>query len=488
MQYASLFLLTVFFYSGAFSYLTAASAVTNPKKSGKVLSASKNNKAESGKPANVQSWKEALEAAYDFNPDLQEARSRVRQQKDGLMGMKSEWMPRVSADVSYGYNDTKEDSAITGIRTNKNTAFSYGAKLSQNISNFGGTQARINSSRASVQAAEFALQQKEAEVFTAVMRTFLEVVMAQRLIRFNEGNVERSKQMHRRAEARFQVGQISKTDVLISAANKADAEARLAESHARLLEAEASFKSLTGKALEKNIDWPEALGEKAGQDCTVLLRQALQKNPSVLGSLSEERAAKSAVHAKLSEQMLPSVDVNASASQVKRQNRQVVGGLGSPDVRQLTADVVLRVPLPLGSQQAVVRQSEQNLAQTKAKRRSAQLSLQSAVQSNCARLGAALRSVSLHEIEHESQKMALIAMQAEFLEGKRSLVDVSEVQDREERSYQKLVEAKKQYFTESIALKRAMGNFTARALKLNVAYNEAKDYSPWLGLSPQQAG
>lgn len=447
----------------------------------------------------IRTWQRALEAAYDYSAQLKVARAQVRQQQDALKRAQAEWVPTVEATAGYGYTYTHKDLGRTqaGARdvNSHQNSLSLGAKLEENLFESGGTVFRIKSARQNLRAALFELKKRESEVLLATFEAFLNVLIAQESIRFNVGNVQRAKRLQSNAEIRFKAGLVSRDQVLLAQANLADAEQKLTASEASLIAANATLQQMTGQTIRMQLAWPEdRMFHKLVrplQPADRLLKRALANNFSVLAAQKRMQATRNSAYATRSSRMLPSLKLTAGVLQgFDTVNQKAPGTSVKRTNSPFEAKVALglTVPLPLGREQAEVRQAEQQYSQSRWTFQEAQLELRSNLHIAVAKQHAAQKSVQHHALEKRAHKLALDAMQESYAQGERTMVDISDVQEREARSYHQWLDARKNHVLESLKLHVLTGHFTARELDLDVAYYDPSTYDKWFGLAPEEKG
>ena len=439
--------------------------------------------------APLKTWQDVLAAAYEFNPKIKSAQTHMRKVQETKNQAYAEWIPDTSGYASYDVEKHMFDKQSQAGTDSLRYPLNYGARLKMNVFASGGTLARTHKASDATTAAELSMYDRESQTLLEAFRAFLEVMVAKQLKEFYKQNALLSQELFEQTKARFEVGELRHTDTLIAQGKLAESQAKYVEAVGRLAVAKTELQRLTGRTIDEDLlTWPDDVELRLPGNETMLVAAVLKGNFAVLAAAKEEGAARYEINSQLSQQMLPSVDVTADAG--KQHGSTRLGNSANPTHKNkqtiLKATASLNIPLPLGRQQSIVRQAEQDLNTRRLNRQDAQLEArQKALQAWYQRKSAS-KSVERYKIELFANERALEAMQEEYLQGTRTFVQVSEVQERKEEAYQNLMEHKKKALMEGLTLLYYMGRLTAHALKLRVAYYDPKAYGPWLGLSPKQ--
>ncbi|MGB1230024.1 MAG: TolC family protein [Holosporaceae bacterium] len=442
------------------------------------------------KSASIKTWQDALAAAYDFSPQIRTARTEVRRTQESKKQAYAEWVPDASGYATYDIEKHNVKKGAPGTTDRLQQPMGYGVRLKQNIFASGGTLARTRKASDAIMASELAMYDKESSVFLETLRAFLEVLVAKQLKEFYKQNAVLSQELFEQTKARFEVGELRHTDTLIAQGKLAESQAKYVEAVGRLAVAKTQLQRFTGCAIDESIlVWPDDIQLHLPKNKNMLIQAVLKGNFSVLAAAKQESASRHEVQSQLSGQMLPSVDLQADAG---RQFGNTRFGSAATSTRIKTNDGILKataslnIPLPLGRQQSLVRVAEQDLNARRLNRQDVQLDVRQRALQAWYQMRSARKGVERYKIELYANERALEAMQEEYLQGTRTFVNVSEVQERKEEAYQNLMEHKKKAMLEGLTILYYTGNLTARTLKLRVAYYDPKAYGPWLGLAPQQ--
>jgi outer membrane protein/adhesin transport system outer membrane protein len=175
----------------------------------------------------------ALAAAYQHHPDVKLARQRYDEAKTRIDLARTGYKPDISASADARFSDSNINGA--------DSPQTYSLELQQPLYNGGTTTADIEAAKLSRNAAYAAYHAMVQDVLFDAADKYVTVYVAQSLIAINKKNVARLQKQFNAANIRFELGDISKTDVAQTKARLAAAESNLIEAKAELQKARASF-------------------------------------------------------------------------------------------------------------------------------------------------------------------------------------------------------------------------------------------------------
>ncbi|MEH6361816.1 MAG: TolC family protein, partial [Amylibacter sp.] len=177
---------------------------------------------------------DALIQAYQTNPSLRVGRSSLRATDEGVRQAKAALEPTVSANISVDRNETQNPSIDTTPSTN--------AEIIATLSLFaGGTVLNgIEQARYNVLGVRQSLKSTEQRILLDAVTAFMDVRRDQKNVQLAKNSVKVLNEEVRAASERFEVGEVTRTDV-------AQAESRLAASESEL--------EISRAALNRSIDF-----------------------------------------------------------------------------------------------------------------------------------------------------------------------------------------------------------------------------------------
>ena len=272
----------------------------------------------SGAAADTLEW--ALVQAYQNNPSLNAQRASLRATDENVPQALSGYRPKLSvtAGGGYNYNNAVQQFPVGGVPTNIPFAQTFysrtvGATGSYTLFNGYQTANRTRQAESQVDAARETLRVTEQQVLLDAATAYMNLLRDSAILELNRRNVEVLTEQLKQTRDRFNVGEVTRTDV-------AQAESRLAAGRSALLGAQSNY--VTSQAVYRRVIGVDAGRLAPGTPVDRLSPNVLAKaivlgqaqSPSVLAAKYGVDVATLAV--KISEGSLyPNLTINASVLQ-----------------------------------------------------------------------------------------------------------------------------------------------------------------------------
>ncbi len=193
-------------------------------------------------PALADTIEAALVRAYQNNPQLNAQRAQVRFTDENVPQALSGYRPKVAVTASAGYQytdtlSTQGGNASTLVRTGihgANPPRSVGATVTQTLFNGQQTANRTRAAESQVSGAREALRVLEQTVLLQAATIYMDYLRDSAIVEVQKSNVRVLEQTLKQTRDRFNVGEVTRTDV-------AQSEAQLAAGKTQLLTAEANL-------------------------------------------------------------------------------------------------------------------------------------------------------------------------------------------------------------------------------------------------------
>ena len=189
-------------------------------------------------PPDAAAIADALREATARRPELRSEQQRVDAARAGVAGARAARAPRVSADGSYGWNDT---ALLPQTRE-----WQVGVSVDLPVFDGGSRAHQLARSRAELAREQAAYDQRALQVRQEVWAAASELDRAWASIAANESTVRASEESLRVVRERYRTGGALITDLLDTQTALASAEASLAESRWSYLAARAAYARATG--------------------------------------------------------------------------------------------------------------------------------------------------------------------------------------------------------------------------------------------------
>jgi outer membrane protein len=432
-------------------------------------------------PAWAETLQEAIALAYQTNPSLLAQRANQRALDESIVQARAGLRPQLDLTFSGNHSQTFGDAA--GFDGDSASA-SIG--LSQTLWSAGRIGHGITAAEAEILAGREDLRDIEQTVLASVIQAYADVIRDTEILRIRQANLGVLQRQLEEASARFEVGEITRTDVAQSEARLAQSEADLANAQAQLSVSRAAYAAVVGQSPGDLAPMPVLPGVPTDFDSA--LDVALADNPGIRSAAFSLRAAEANVAAAKAE-YLPSARLTASYGGSNRDFDRI-GDIA--DTTQLTAGASISVPLftgGLNSSRVAQALERANVAQinVEGERRNALRSVSSAyAQSVSAR--------STLEAGAEAVRAATVAAEGvrqEAQVGLRTTLDVLN-QELELRNAEiTLASARRNEYVAQANLLAAMGRLEGADLDPTLTlYDPADNYDrvhnrgalPWDGL------
>lgn len=418
-------------------------------------------RAQSAMPANSQPLIEALTTAYMNNPTLLARRARLRSADEGVPQALANWRPNVSVSLDAGYSDVFNSNSTGTARQQWRNSTSYSLDVSQPLFRGGRTLASTSKSENTVRAERALLMGVEQTVLLDTVSAYMDVFRDEAVLKLNINNEQVLSRQLEATRDRFDVGEITRTDVHQAEARRAKSKADRIQSEGDLEAARAAFLNVVGEAAPGGLGAPE-LPDGLPESKKQVLELAALKNPTVIAAEFTRLAALDNTDSVLGE-LLPELKLTAGLSRAF----ETVAEQGRID----TAKVGVSLAVPIYQQGAVysrLREARQSAAQQSftvdEQRRKAVETASKAWES----LQTAAARVTSFESQIDASIIALEGVQREASVGSRTVLDVLDAEQELLTARVSLVRARRDKIVAMYQVKSAVGQLTARDLGLPV--------------------
>ena len=197
-------------------------------------------------PAHGETLKQALALAYNTNPQLHAEQAGLRATDEQLAQARAKRLPSARIDGNLGYTRVKQASPFfTSISSFRPRGVSVVA--SQTLYGGGGITGGIEAAKATIAAGRANLVGVEQSVLLDAATAYLDVLRDEDVVRIRQNNVNVLEQQHKAAQDRFDVGEITRTDVSQAVARVAGARAQLEAARSALANSRATYERVIGR-------------------------------------------------------------------------------------------------------------------------------------------------------------------------------------------------------------------------------------------------
>ncbi len=432
-------------------------------------------------PVQAQDIFEALSQTYKTNPTLQAQRANLRSIDENVAIAKSGYRPNIS--LSGSYTDAHVNSNVSA-QDNDSKQSAVAAKISQSLFSGFQTVNSVKSADSLVRSEQNNLFNVEQNVFLEASTAYLDVVRDASIVELQKNNEKLLKKRLDETEQRFNVGEVTRTDVSQAKARYSRAKADRISAEGTLEVSKAVFEKIIGEKPE-NLSEPENLNKFLPKTSDEALSYALSHNFAILQA-KHYLNSKTYDVAVNNGALLPSVSLDGVASHTRGDI-----DLYSDDVKTDNLEWGVNMTVPLynsGETRAKIRQSKYLKWEAQEKVMEANRSVVSTVTSAWEYMLANKAMIASIKDQVKANEIALDGVQKEEALGNRTILDVLDAYQELLNSNVEEVKARRDYYVSSMNVLLAMGKLSAKDLQLDVQLYNPKTYyketrDKWLSLN-----
>lgn len=416
--------------------------------------------------AQAETLREALIAAYKTNPDLAAARATQRGTDEGVPIARAPGLPSLQGSVTYSH--TLEQVASGMYNFNPTDTFQANTSFSAPVYAGGGVRNAIDAAKLRVKQGQASLRGTEISVFSSVVAAYLDVTLNSAIVALNRNNVSVLEVNLKATSDRFQIGDVTRTDVAQSSSRLAQGRATLRTAEANLIAAREHYIQVVGHAPEALDTPPPLAGLPATPDDAVQF--ALDTNPDLVAARLATKAAGYDVRV-ADASRLPKVAVVGSTGYTNYfgtlpAQAVLLGSL--PHVG--TAQIGVQATIPFyqgGLPSAQIRQAQASQGAADEHEISVEREVIATVRADFAAWKAANDAIALNQTAVDAARLSLEGVRAENTVGNRTILNILDAEQELVNQQVNLVTAQRNAYVAGFNLLAAMGKAQARDLALD---------------------
>jgi outer membrane protein len=419
----------------------------------------------------AQTLREALVQTYNSNPTIMAQRALLRSLDESVAVARAQGRPQLSGVAGVNQNLIRRGAA-PGRSVNAGIDVSYPLFNGGRVRNaIGAANERVSAGRANLKATE-------GDVFTEAVAAYMDVIRDRTVVTLNRNQVRVLQTNLQATRDRFEVGDLTRTDVAQSEARLALARSSLATVEGRLEASEENYRRVVG-ALPDDLAPPDPLPPlpKTADEAVDI---ALSNNSDIQALAAQIRAAGRDVAIARADR-LPTVSAVSSSDYIN-----YIGsgpGTGSNSATTGSVGVSARVPIYQGGLVgARVRQLQSTQSQLLERGVEVERLVVANTRAAFASYQATLQAIDSNQVAVNANTLALEGTRAEQTVGTRNVLDVLNAEQELLNSQVALVSARRDAYVAGFNLLNAMGRAEAEDLNLDggalydplVHYNRTK--------------
>ena len=439
-------------------------------------------------PALADTIEAALVRAYQNNPQLNAQRALVRSTDENVPQALSGYRPKVALTASAGYQYTDTLSTSGGsptqiVRTEThgaNPPRAVGLTVTQTLFNGHQTANKTRAAEAQVSGAREGLRVLEQSVLLSAATVYMDYLRDSAIVEVNKSNVRVLEQTLKQTQDRFNVGEVTRTDVAQSEAQLAAGKTQELTSESNLTTTRSNFRRIIGNE-PSNLAPGSPVDRFLPSSLPGAVELSLVENPNVTAAMYGIDV--NFLTVKINEgALLPTVTLQGSVQQAYEQNMITERSFG--------ASAIVQASVPIyqgGAEYSLIRQSKENLAQQRLNLETTRDQTRANTVTAWGQLQAGKAQVRSAQAQVTASEVALNGVREEAKAGQRTTLDVLNAQQALVNARVALVTAQHDRVVASYSVLNAIGRLSPQVLKLptttydpSVHYHQVRD--AWIGV------
>jgi outer membrane protein len=439
-------------------------------------------------PALADTIEAALVRAYQNNPQLNAQRAQVRSTDENVPQALSGYRPKVALTASAGYQYTDVNSTQGGtptqiVRTEihgTNPPRSAGLTVTQTLFNGQQTANRTRAAESQVSGSREALRVLEQSVLLSAATIYMDYLRDAAIVEVQKSNVRVLEQTLKQTRDRFNVGEVTRTDVAQSEAQLAAGRTQELTAESNLTTTRSNFRRIIGNEPE-NLAPGSPVDRYLPGTLPGAVELSLVENPNVTAAMFGIDV--NFLQVKIAEgALLPTVSLQASVQQSYEQTMTTYRSFGASAVAQLSVPVYQG-----GAEYSLIRQSKETLAQQRLNLETTRDQARANAVTAWGQLVAGKAQVASAQAQVQASEIALNGVREEAKAGQRTTLDVLNAQQTLVNARVALVTAQHDRVVASYSVLSTIGRLSPQVLNLatttydpSVHYQQVRD--SWFGV------
>jgi outer membrane protein len=408
--------------------------------------------------AAADTLRDALVSSYQSNPTLTAQREALRATDAGVAIAKAAGRPQVSGTLGVNRDLTRSGILDVG---GKGPSVSAGVDISYPLFNGGSVRNSVRAAETRVEAGRATLRAVEGDVFTLAVSAYMDVIRDRAIVELNQNNVKVLQTNLEATRDRFEIGDLTRTDVAQSEARLQLGFSQLAAAQGQETASEARYREVIGHPPGTLAPPPPLPPLPTTPEEAI--RIALANNPDLIAITRSARAAGYDVRVAEAGR-LPTLSAVGSGTYLN----DIGGSVGPNSGTTTTAGLNARIPIFQGGLPAArTRQAQALQGQITEQVVGTERAVVATARSAFASYEAAQKAIQAQTVAVQANELALEGNRAEQSVGTRTIIEVLNAEQELLNSQVLLVTAKRDAYVAGFQLLNAMGQAEAQDLGLD---------------------
>jgi outer membrane protein len=412
--------------------------------------------------ASADTLRDALVSSYNSNPTLTAQRETLRATDATVAIARAAGRPLVTGTLGINRDLSRSGILETG---GHGPTLSAGMDVSYPLFNGGAVKNNVRAAKTRVEAGRATLRAVEGDVFTQAVTAYMDVIRDRAIVELNANNVRVLTTNLEATRDRFQIGDLTRTDVAQSEARLQLGRSRLAEAQGRLTASEATYRQVIGHPPGQLAPPPPLPPLPTTPEEAV--RIALANNPDLIAISSQAIAAGYDVRVARASR-LPTLSAVGRGTYVNELGGTIGPNNVSSTGSQTTIGLSSNIPIFQGGLPAArIREAQALEGQVTEQVIGTERAVVQAARAAFATYDAAQKAIQSNTVAVQANELALEGARAEQSVGTRTVLDVLNAEQELLNSQVELVSAKRDAYVAGFQLLNAMGQAEAQDLGLD---------------------
>ena len=425
----------------------------------------------------------ALVRSYQGNPQLNAQRAQVRATDENVPQALSGYRPKVALTASAGVqysdqqiNQNQHGGGLHGTQTPK----AVGLTVNQTVYDGQITANKVRAAEGQVSGAREALRVLEETVLLNAATIYMDYLRDSATVEVQRSNVHVLEETLKQTRDRFNVGEVTRTDVAQAEAQLAAGKTQEQTAESQLVTTRANFRRIIGNE-PSNLAPGSPVDRFLPKSMAAAVDVSLIENPNVTAAMFGVDVAFLTV--KINEgALLPTLNVQAAVNQAYEQQLTVF--------KTFNASLTAQLSVPIyqgGTEYALIRQSKETVTQQRMALDQTRDQIRATTVQAWGQLDANKAQVVSAQAQVTAAEVALNGVREEAKAGQRTTLDVLNAQQALVNARIALVTAQHDRVVSSYTVLSSVGRLSPQVLGLatqvydpSVHYQQVRD--SWVGV------
>ncbi len=433
-------------------------------------------------PARAETLYDALRDAYYFNPSVEAARANLRALGETVPIARAGFLPTLALQAQQTINQRLISSNSIFLGDSSSRPLSGSVIGQYNVYDGGQTANQVSQAEANVQAAYATLNSTEQQTLLSAVQAFFDVLRDREIRDLTRINLQNLQKEFQASKVRFEVGEVTLTDVAQSESRVAAANASLIQAEGALRISAANYRNVVGR-LPTQLTPPKFF-PNVPETLDAAESDAVANQPTIRAARASERAAVYAIRAAIAGK-LPTVDLQGSLT--GNLSDSIIGeslfSSDSDDTRSASVNVTLTINAPVyqgGLVDAQVRQARHNASQARAQYHEAVRTVQQNVNVTWQMLVTARATIESGKLRVRAARIAFEGVSEELRVGSRDTIEVLNAEAELLTAQIELVQAMRNLNVSLYSLLAAMGRLDPNSLNIEPVQDASANPNAWI--------